>query len=231
MDVATSDKRTATRKALIGAARDLVFEKGHDRIAVQEITKAARLATGTYYNYFDTKQDIFVAVAEDLRDQIALEFESTRETIKDPAMLIAMTLKYYFHQALDNQRWQNFTRCTGQTELILEQQASQRMGDIARGVTAGRFRVDDLQFTSSLISGMVCHIVSSIRNGTSERCAIEYTVRSVLQMLGLPGLVSKALTQTPLPPMAAPKKSVAAPTTQSGITRLADYATISRAKT
>ncbi len=66
VEVISSDKRQATRKALLSAAKDLVFEQGHDRISVQDITGRARVATGTYYNYFDSKQDIFYAVAENM---------------------------------------------------------------------------------------------------------------------------------------------------------------------
>ena len=67
MEVIKSDKRKVTKRSLLNAAQELVFEKGHDRVSVQEITARARVATGTYYNYFDCKQDIFIAVAEDMK--------------------------------------------------------------------------------------------------------------------------------------------------------------------
>ena len=183
-----------------------MFERGHDRVAVQEITKRAQLATGTYYNYFDSKHDIFAAVADDLQDQMARDFETTRHTIKDPAMRVAMTLKYYFYQAIDNQDWKDFTRCVGLGDLSPQQAASEAFEDIETGVKAGRFRVDDIHFTQSLISGMVCHVNHAIRKGQIGRNGVEFAIRSVLQMLGLPELVSKALTQTPLPPIAATKR-------------------------
>jgi len=206
MEVVTSDKRLATKRALLDAARDLVFERGHDRISVQEITKRAQLATGTYYNYFESKQEIFVAVAEDLERQMAKDFEATRANIKDPAMRVAMTLKYYFHQAIDNQDWKDFTRCVGLSDLSPRQDAEESLNDIEIGVKAGRFRVDDLHFTQTLIDGMASHVNDAIRKGYIGRNAIEYAIRSILQMLGLPELVSKALTQTPLPPIAATKR-------------------------
>ena len=215
MEVVTSDKRLATKRALLDAARDLVFERGHDRVGVQEITSRAQLATGTYYNYFDSKQDIFIAVAEDLRSQMAADFEPTRQAIKDPATRVALTLKYYFYQAIDNQDWQDFTRCVGLGEMSPQQDAQQSMEDITTGVKAGRFRVDDIAFTQELISGMVSHVNHAIRNKLVERNAIEYAIRSVLQMLGLPEMVSKALTQTPLPAIAATKRK--RPTADAGI--------------
>lgn len=216
-----SDKRQATRAALLRAARDLVFEKGHDRISVQDITARAQVATGTYYNYFDSKQDIFLAVARQMHDLVGEEIQKTRDTTKDPAMLVALTLKYYFYESTNNGDWQEFTKSVGLGHLLLQQPEEQLLEDIERGVKAGRFRVDDVNFTQSLISGMVLHVNRSIQEGQASNNAIEYAIRSILQMLGLPDLVSKALTQTPLPPLAAPKRLRPIP---PEVTSIQDYA-------
>jgi len=63
----TEERRIRTRAALLDAARDLVFEHEHDKSSIQEITNRAGVATGTFYNYFETKQDVFVAVVADYR--------------------------------------------------------------------------------------------------------------------------------------------------------------------
>ena len=222
VDGGNSSRRQVTRRALLDAARDLVFERGHDRVSVQEITSRARVATGTYYNYFQSKQDIFIAVAEDMRDQLAADLEDTRNTIKDPAMLVAMTLRYYFHQARDNREWHEFTRYTGLTDMCLQQPAEQATADITRGVKGGRFRVDDVSFTQTLIAGMVNHVNLALKHGQTSRHTVDYAIRSILQMLGLPELVSRALTQTPLPPIAAGKR--VRNVTISNVTPIADYA-------
>ena len=147
MDDFDSDKRQATRKSLLTAARELVFEKGHNHISIQEITGQARLATGTFYNYFDTKQDIFLAVAKDMQEELTQQLDVTRSTIKDPAMLVSVTLKYYFYQVLDNEEWNEFVHRVGLADLSLQQDAEQCIEDIERGMKAGRFRLDDVYFT------------------------------------------------------------------------------------
>ena len=105
MDFSCSEKRNATRKSLVTAVRTLVAARGHDRISVQEITRQARVATGTFYNYFESKQDIFAAGAEDISAELAELLAETRTGIKDPAMRVSVTLKYYFQQASENQEW------------------------------------------------------------------------------------------------------------------------------
>jgi AcrR family transcriptional regulator len=46
------------RKLLIDAAADVVGKYGYAEASVSRITDAARLAHGTFYNYFESRQDI-----------------------------------------------------------------------------------------------------------------------------------------------------------------------------
>ena len=207
MDDLESEKRNITKRALLESARDLVAERGSDRISIQEITKRADVATGTYYNYFETKRDIFVAVALHLRSQMQQDLEPVRNKIKDPAMRVTITLRFYFNQAFSHYEWREFTKNTGLSrQLVLHQPEEEALHDIKEGIKGGRFRVDDPSFTQSLIIGMVKHVISQIESGEANEACIDFAIRSILQMLGLPELVSQALTQTPLPPIAATKR-------------------------
>ena len=197
-------KRNNTKRSLLESARDLVAERGSDRISIQEITKRADVATGTYYNYFETKRDIFVAVALHLRGQMQQDLEPVRNKIKDPAMRVTITLRYYFDQAFNHNEWREFISNTGLSEdITLHQPEDEALKDIEEGIKGGRFRVDDPSFTQSLILGMVKHVIGQIESREADESCVSYAIRSILQMLGLPELVSQALTQTPLPPIAA----------------------------
>jgi len=200
----TSSKRTHTREALITAARELVFERSHERISIQDITGRAGVATGTFYNYFATKRDVFEAVGEAYRIQFAREIEETRSRLKDPAMMVAATLKYYFRQAQHNEAWRTFLSFSGLPGKIdLRQDSNESFKDIQRGVAAGRFKVEDCHFAQSLIGGMIDHVNTEIAKGRLAPSAADDTVRYILRMLGLPDPVAKALTQSPLPPVSA----------------------------
>ena len=48
---------------------------------------------------------------------------------------------------------------------------------------------------------MIEHINREIRKGNLASNATDEAVRYILRMLGLPDLVAKALTQSPLPPV------------------------------
>ena len=222
-----SEKRNQTKRSLLESARDLVAERGSDRISIQEITTRADVATGTYYNYFETKRDIFVAVALHLRSQMQEDLEPVRNKIKDPAMRVTITLRYYFDQAFNHNEWREFVSNTELSgDITLHQPEDEALKDIEEGIKGGRFRVDDPSFTQSLILGMVKHVIEQIESRKADKSCVNYAIRSVLQMLGLPELVSQALTQTPLPPIAATKRARKQPfdgTSLAPVTSISEY--------
>jgi AcrR family transcriptional regulator len=56
-------KKVETRQRLMQAALRLLQEQGYDATTVEEITEAADVAKGTFFNYFETKEAILPALA------------------------------------------------------------------------------------------------------------------------------------------------------------------------
>ena len=61
----------ARRAQLLSAARQVFAERGYHRASVSDIIKAAEVARGTFYNYFESKRAVFRAVLEDVMDAVA----------------------------------------------------------------------------------------------------------------------------------------------------------------
>ena len=59
-----TSRGAATKAALLAAARDAFESRGFVETRVADIVKRARVAHGTFYTYFDTKEAIFTAVAQ-----------------------------------------------------------------------------------------------------------------------------------------------------------------------
>ena len=148
-----AERKAQTRKALLEAARSLIFERpegGHEAISISDITHRAGVSTGTFYNYFDTKQDVFLAVIDDYRTCFRDCLDQVRAGISDPAMTIAVSLNYYFREASTNEAWNTFVaRCGLDGEHLLHQDPDQCLADVKRGATAGRFKSEDPAFTIS----------------------------------------------------------------------------------
>jgi AcrR family transcriptional regulator len=67
------NKRTQTkehnRRVILDAARGVFGRRGYRTATVRDIIGATSLASGTFYNYFKSKEEVYAA----LRDEIALE--------------------------------------------------------------------------------------------------------------------------------------------------------------
>jgi len=203
----TEKKRELTRAALIEATRDLVFERGHDKISIQDITDRADVGLGTFYNYFESKTDVFEAVAEqfvgEFRDRLAL----VRAPVKDPATLIAVTIRFCCEETLNNLEWNQFLIYSGLPQLKgLIQDPQQGFEDLQNGAKGGRFKVENVDFAHKLITSMVDHVIEEMTANRLGRSAVEDVCRYILRMLGLPDLVAKAIAQGPMPPIPAPKR-------------------------
>ena len=72
-----SRKTPAQRRIeLVDAAAEVFMEKGYAAATVADITSRAGSSHGTFYVYFDSKEDIFDAVAQ---DRVMLAFDSVKE--------------------------------------------------------------------------------------------------------------------------------------------------------
>lgn len=59
-----------TRRALLSAAAEEFGEKGFHEGSISGITRRAGCALGSFYTYFDTKDDIFRALVADMSGQV-----------------------------------------------------------------------------------------------------------------------------------------------------------------
>ena len=76
----TSPKRQSTEAALMAAARRVFADKGYLNAKISDITAAAGRSTGSFYNYYDTKQQLLQALLEQFPAQIV---ERTRDKLTD----------------------------------------------------------------------------------------------------------------------------------------------------
>src|SRR5215211_8487011 len=64
------ERRAATRRALLGAARGLFAEGGYHATAAGEVVGRAGLTRGALYHHFEDKKDLFRAVVEEVEVEV-----------------------------------------------------------------------------------------------------------------------------------------------------------------
>ena len=62
------ETKASNRQAIVDAARRVFAELGYGATTVRDIIRATDLASGTFYNYFKSKEEVFQA----LQDETAL---------------------------------------------------------------------------------------------------------------------------------------------------------------
>ena len=88
------DRRKArTRQALIDAAVRLIAEGRGDRASIQEITETADIGFGSFYNHFDSKEQLFQTASEEVLERWGQMIDRAVVGISDPAELFAMGIR------------------------------------------------------------------------------------------------------------------------------------------
>ena len=91
-----------TRQALVDAAR-VVFERdGYLDARLSDITVQANCSTGTFYTYFNDKEEIFAAVMEATKNQMLHPGMEHVEAVDDPAAIIEASNRAYLESYRHN---------------------------------------------------------------------------------------------------------------------------------
>jgi AcrR family transcriptional regulator len=85
-------KKQETRQRLLEIALRLFREQGYDVTSIEQITKAADVAKGTFFNYFETKEAILPALAEWRLRQLEQALTPEQDGLASPVARIKMAL-------------------------------------------------------------------------------------------------------------------------------------------
>jgi AcrR family transcriptional regulator len=93
-----------TRDALIAAAR-VVFERdGYLDARMSDISLEAGVAAGSVYTYFDGKEEVFLAVADQVQEEMLHPHLRKRTGVTDPCALIDLATREYLRSYKKNAR-------------------------------------------------------------------------------------------------------------------------------
>ena len=88
------DRRKArTRQALIDAAVRLIAEGRGERASIAEITEEADIGFGSFYNHFDSKEQLFGTASGELLEQWGQVIDRACGDISDPAEVFTVSLR------------------------------------------------------------------------------------------------------------------------------------------
>lgn len=76
-----TERREATRAALLAAAVDSLVENGVAGFTTSEVVRRAGMSNGALFRYFPTKSDLLAATVEHVFDRLRLDYEEAFESL------------------------------------------------------------------------------------------------------------------------------------------------------
>jgi len=149
-------RKKETRARLLLAALRLMAAKGMDGVAINEITDAADVGFGSFYNHFDSKDAIYAALVEWVFERFANALDHALATLDDPAEVISLSIRHTLLRATREPLWGQFLIREGFSSAIFEHGLGRRLlRDIEKGSQMGRFVTEDTLMTLASVGGTV----------------------------------------------------------------------------
>jgi AcrR family transcriptional regulator len=182
----TDRRRAQTRAALIRAAREVFAEHGLDGATIQEITDAADVAKGSFYNHFESREDLQRAVAETVLEELGAALDrDVEQHERDPARVVAKSLLSTLRTCLADPTLGGFVV---QNADVLELGAAigeRGRRDLLRGAESGRFRIDDVDTALTALAGAGQALVRARLRGELASQTEPRFIAFALRALGL----------------------------------------------
>lgn len=139
-----AERKAENRAKLLAAARQVFAEKGLGAATVRDVVRQTDLATGTFYNYFTGKDDVFRAVLEEFGARArALAREERLEPGRSLEDRIAEAYRAYFELLLADRETFAVIRQNAATLAVMEDApgfdsgASEMLEDFRRWLDEG----------------------------------------------------------------------------------------------
>ena len=88
--------KVANRQAIMDAAREVFGELGYETATVRDIIRGTGLAAGTFYNYFKSKDEVYLALASEGARQFAPLLKAQRAQSADWNEFVRAAIGAYF---------------------------------------------------------------------------------------------------------------------------------------
>jgi AcrR family transcriptional regulator len=208
-------RKRRTRDKLLRAAMALIAEKGVGGVAINEITEAADVGFGSFYNHFESKEALHDTLLEEVLEAFGEALQQLVESLDDPAEVLSSSIRCTMRQAREQPAWGQFLVSTGFSGSLFSAGLGRHLQrDLREGVRRGRFRIEDpfmaLVMTGGTVIAAIGTDIAAARPGSAMRRdaralgldlsgLAERTSRAVLCSLGIPGSEADEIARRPLP--------------------------------
>ena len=197
-------RKQRTRAALIKAAQGFIAA-GKLNAAVLEITQAADVGMGSFYNHFDSKEELFQAALNEIFDLFGTLLDHL-PPVEDPAETFArnfrLTVRWLRHRPDEARVLLN----VGLGRLMSDRGLAPRaLRDITAANRAGRFHVADPELAVTVAAGALLALTQLLHDQPERDSAkaADQVAEDLLRMYGLSPDQAHEVCRRPLPDLDA----------------------------
>ncbi len=205
-----SARRTSEiRQRLLRGALKAFAEHGIRAARIAQITEAADVGFGSFYNHFGSRAEAVEAVREEFVTAHAERLREMKAGLEDPAERVAAAIR---HTAFRTQADPDWARFVSQNALLAnpadDAMVMDFAQDLAAGITAGRFVAGDPALAVAAILGILVGVHAGISKGILVGDDIpSQSAATVLQALGMPPEEAQEVAHRPLPELPKAKSA------------------------
>ena len=156
--------KVQNRELILEAARKVFAELGFGATTVRDIIRATPLASGTFYNYFKSKEEVYQAIRDDVALAIRPRLRDLRKTAKSVDEFISGTFQTFMEFFAADHTNMRAMRHTADTTRIRVDTPEVVAGfeelreDIEKAIQEGLFPPIDADFLMAAIVGVAFEV-------------------------------------------------------------------------
>ena len=194
-------RKARTREALIRAAQSYLAA-GKTNVPILEITQTADVGMGSFYNHFDSKDELFHAAIEDALDGFGTVLDQLTVGMDDPAEIFAQSFRltgrlHRREPELSKVLLHNGLALVGSAMGL----APRARRDLDAAARAGRFTIPDLDLALALVAGGALCLAQLLHDqpDRDDAEAADQLAEDLLRTFGLSAEEAHEISHRPLP--------------------------------
>ncbi|MBA5639140.1 TetR/AcrR family transcriptional regulator [Duganella sp. LX20W] len=204
-----AERRERTRAKLLECALLVFSRKGPQAAVIDDVLALAGMSRGSFYNYFRTNEELLVAVAGEIGNELLRIIDPVVQPHEDPAARIACGARLLMQTVHAYPLLGAFL-----ARLPMPDAESQLIGiaflarDLEQGLAQRRFMAMPARVALDFVVGVLFSAARSLSRGTQPASYPDDMALAMLLGLGLPQEEARRVAALPLPAIAIEDSSI-----------------------
>ena len=194
-------RKARTRAALVDAAQSFLAQ-GRTAVPVLEITQAADVGMGSFYNHFESKEHLFRAAVDEALEAHGEMLDELTTGSDDPAEVFARSFRVTGRLHRIHPELSRVILSEGASLISSEFGLAPRARrDLGAAAAAGRFTFHDQDLALALVAGATIGLAQLLHDqpGRNDADATDRITEDLLRTFGLASGEARRLCGLPLP--------------------------------